>query len=134
MPPKSGSYAENNFGYDGFASVAGSRVTEPGFARMRLTPDGNFTVASVNSEIRVPTVVSKMSTANNTVYTYEKRNDGWYLTGLDAGALTQVRFAARVGPSSEIFNNHYAALSLDSDGNSVWIGTVLGVTKVTLTP
>ncbi len=127
-------FAENNFGYDGFASVAGPRVTEPGFARMRLTPDGKFTVASVNPEIRVPTVVSKMSTVNNTVYTYEKRTDGWYLTGLDASDLNKVRFAARVGPSSEIFNNHYAALSLDPDGNTVWIGTVLGVTKVTLTP
>lgn len=136
-PDNSGGYdifAENNFGYDGFASVAGPSVTEPGFARMRLLPSGSFTVASVNSEIRVPTVVSKMSTANNTVYTYEKRTDGWYFTGLDAADLNKVHFAARVGPSSEIFNNHYAALSLDADGRSAWIGTVLGVTKVTLTP
>lgn len=136
-PDDSGGYdifAENNFGYDGFAAVAGPHVTEPGFARMRLLPDGSFTVASLNSEIRVPTVVSKMSTASNTVYTYEKRSDGWYLTGLDASDLNRVRFAARVGVLSEVFNNHYAALSLDPDGNTVWFGSVLGVTKVTLTP
>ena len=127
-------FAENNFGYTGFDSVAGAGVTTPGFARMRLLPNGNFTVASVNNSIRVPTIVSKMSKANNTVYTYEKRTDGWFLTGLDATDLNSVRFSVPVGPGTAFFNNHYAALSLDPDGRSVWFGTAFGVTKVSLRP
>lgn len=127
-------FAENNFGYTGIPATDGAGVTEPGFARMRLLPDGSFQVQSVNSTIRVPTVVSKMSTASNTVYTYEKRTAGWYMTGLDATDLNSVKFAVPVGPGTAQYNNHYAALSLDPDGRSIWIGTVFGVTKVRLQP
>lgn len=127
-------FAENNFGYTGIPATDGAGITEPGFARMRLLPNGDFQVASVNNTVRVPTVVSKMSVTNNTVYTYEKRTSGWYMTGLDATDLTQVRFAVPVGPGVAQYNNHYAALSLDPDGQSIWIGTVFGVTKVRLVP
>ncbi len=68
-------FAENNFGYT--PATDGAGITEPGFARMRLLPNGDFQVASVNNTVRVPTVASKMSVANNnTVYTYEKRASG----------------------------------------------------------
>jgi len=121
-------YAENNYGYTGPSSVRGEGVTQPGFARMLLRPDGTFAVASVNNEIRVPTVVSKISIPANIVYTYEKRTTGWYLTGLDATDLNRVRFSTFSSTGVE-FNNHYSALSLDPDGRTIYFGTVLGFTR-----
>jgi hypothetical protein len=80
-------YAENNYGNDTAASTLGSRVTQPGFARMNLTPSGVFTVASVNNTISVPSIVSKISLVSNVIYTYNKTTEGWYITGLDATDL-----------------------------------------------
>lgn len=127
-------YAENNFGNVDISSTLGSAVTKPGFARMRLTSDGGFTVASLNSSIAVPSLVSKMSLASNIVYTYNKAADGWYLTGLDATDLNVIRFTTKVGPGLPGYNNFYAGLALDADGKTVWIGTLLGLTRVQLAP
>jgi hypothetical protein len=123
-------YAENNWGYEGLQSTVGSLVTEPGFARLRLTPEGGFSVDSVNDAIRVPTVVSKMSIPSRTVYTYEKRAEGWFLTGLDSQDLNRTRFSVQTGPGQTRFNNHYSALSLDPDGRTIYVGTALGLTRV----
>ncbi len=125
-------YAENNYGNDGFDSTTGSATTEPGFARLHLRSNGSFTVASVNNSIAVPSVVSKISLASNTVYTYNKTADGWYLTGLDADNLNNIRFTTRIGPGSNAYNNYYAALALDSDGKTVWVGTLFGLTRIQL--
>ncbi len=121
-------YAENNYGYTGPSSVRGEGVTQPGFSRMLLRPDGSFSVASVNNEIRVPTIVSKVSIPANIIYTYEKRTTGWYLTGLDATDLNRVRFSSFASAGVE-YNNHYSALSLDPDGRTVFFGSVLGFTR-----
>ncbi len=125
-------YAENNYGHIDLSSTNGSAMTKPGFARLRLKADGNFSVASLNSAIVVPSVVSKMSLASNIVYTYNKTSDGWYLTGLDADDLNLIRFTAKVGPGTAAYNNFYAGLSLDADAKTVWIGTVFGLTRIQL--
>ncbi len=127
-------YAENNYGNDAPASTLGSAVTEPGFARLHLQADGTLTVASVNDTIAVPSVVSKLSTANNTVYTYNKTTDGWYLTGLDAADLNEIRFSVLVGLGTPVNNNFYSALALDADHKTVWVGTLSGLTKVQVAP
>lgn len=123
-------YAENNFGNDEVTSTLGPLTTKPGFARMHLQSNGTFTVASVNNTIAVPSVVSKMSLASNTVYTYNKTADGWFLTGLDADDLTNVRFTVLIGPGTFRYNNFYAGLSLDPDGKTIWLGTLFGLTKI----
>lgn len=123
-------WAENNWGYTGFDAVAGSGVTRPGFARMRLLPDGQFSVGSTNLNISVPTLVSKMSEPSQTVYTYEKRPEGWYMTGLDSQNLNTVRFSVPIGPGEALYNNHYSALSVAPDGRNIWVGTALGITRV----
>jgi len=124
-------YAENNWGYTGPESTMGSFVTAPGgFARLRLTPDGSLTAASINSTISVPTLVSKMSIPSQTIYTYEKRAEGWYLTGLDSQDLTNVRFSVLTGTEPR-FNNHYGAVSLGADGR-VYIASLTGLTSVTI--
>jgi len=122
-------YAENNWGNDNFQSTLGTAVTQPGFARMNLQPDGQFVVASVNNTIAVPSLVSKLSLPSNVVYTYNKAADGWYLTGLDATDLTKVRFTNRVGDGLIRYNNFYASLSLDADGETVWLGTAFGLMR-----
>ncbi len=125
-------YAENNWGNDGVTSTLGPLTTKPGFARMHLQSSGAFAVASVNNTIIVPSVVSKVSLSSNTVYTYNKTADGWFLTGLDADDLNNVRFTTRVGPGTPGYNNFYAALALDADGKTVWVGTLFGLTKIQL--
>jgi hypothetical protein len=123
-------YAENNYGNDTVSSTLGKAVTVPGFARMHLQSDGSFAIASVNNTIAVPSLVSKMSAFTDIVYTYNKTQDGWYLTGLDANDLNKVRFSVFVGGGTPAYNNFYAALSLDRDGRKVWIGTLFGLTRV----
>jgi hypothetical protein len=123
-------YAENNWGNDSVQSTLGAAVTQPGVARMNLRPDGQFTVASVNNTISVPSIVSKVSLPSNIFYTYNKAPDGWYLTGLDATDLTKVRFTNRIGGGVIRYNNYYSGMALDPDGQTVWIGTVFGLTKV----
>lgn len=125
-------YAENNFGNKDVTSTLGPRVTKAGFARMHLQSNGTFTVASVNNTIAVPSLVSKISLGSNTVYTYNKTPDGWFLTGLDADDLNAVRFTTRIGPGNFGYNNFYAGLSLDADGKTVWVGTLFGLTKIQL--
>jgi hypothetical protein len=123
-------YAENNWGNDTVQSTLGSAVTQPGFARMNLRPDGQFVVASVNNTIAVPSIVSKVSLPSNIIYTYNKTPDGWYITGLDATDLTKVRFTNRTGGGLIRYNNYYAGLSLDPDGKTLWLGLVFGLMKV----
>lgn len=125
-------FAENNWGYLNVNSVLGPLTTRPGFVRMHLLPDGSFSVASLNPNISVPTLVSKMSTASQVVYTYDKKPDGWYLTGMDAADLNNIRLSLLAGPPTTLFNNHYSALSLAPDSKTVWVGTVGGLTRITI--
>lgn len=123
-------YAENNFGNDDVNSTLDAAVTQPGFARMHLDSSGTFTVASINNTIAVPSLVSKISLGSNTVYTYNKTPNGWYLTGLDAKDLTKVLFTTQIGSGTLAYNNFYAALSLDPDGKTIWLGTLFGLTRI----
>lgn len=129
-------FAENNYGYSAPQSVGGSLTTEPGFARIDVTPAG-ASVSSVNYNISVPSVVSKSNSKDGVVYTYEKRTDGhWYLTGLSAEDVNDVLFSVRIGSRSDNileqqYNNHYSALSLGNDG-SIYIGTLFGIDQIKL--
>jgi len=122
-------YAENNYGNESIQSTMGRNVTQPGFARMNLKADGSITVASVNSTIAVPSIVSKISLASNIVYTYNKTADGWYLTGLDGTDLNKVIFSSLIG-KTPAYNNYFSGLALGPDEKSVWFGTLFGVTRV----
>ena len=124
-------YAENNYGNDTALSTFGSNVTQPGFARMNLTPSGVFTVASVNNTIRVPSIVSKVSLVSNIIYTYNKTEEGWYITGLDATDLNKVIFTNKTSDGQLRYNNYYSGLSLSADG-TIWLGTIFGLLKVTI--
>ena len=124
-------YAENNYGNDSITSTLGSLVTQPGFARMNLTPAGVFTVASVNNTISVPSIVSKVSLVSNIIYTYNKTADGWYITGLDATDLNKVIFTNKTGDGVIRNNNYYSGLSIGSDG-TIWLGVTYGLMKISI--
>jgi hypothetical protein len=124
-------YAENNYGNDSITSTLGSLITQPGFARMNLTPAGVFTVASVNNTISVPSIVSKVSLVSNIVYTYNKTADGWYITGLDATDLNKAIFTNKTGDGVIRNNNYYSGLSIGSDG-TIWLGVTYGLMKISI--
>lgn len=127
-------FAENNYGYTGFSATDGSGVTQPGFACLRITPDGGLTVASLNSTIAIPTIVTKLSIPAHSIYTYEKRTSGWYLTGLSSDDVSVPRFSVFVGPGQDRYDNHYSGLSLAPDGRTFFFGTAVGLTRVIVNP
>jgi hypothetical protein len=55
------------------------------------------------------------------------------LVGCSADDLNNIRFTARIGPGSSMPTTiYYAALALDSDGKTVWVGALFGLTKIQL--
>ncbi len=124
-------YAENNWGNSRIVNTIGPLAeTQPGFGGIEIYSDGAVEVLPLNTEIRVPSVVSKGNSASNELYTYEKRATGWYLTALNPGDPRTVEWSVRVGGGAPRFNNWYAQLSLTPDGQSFNIGTLEGVVNV----
>ncbi len=126
-------FVENNYGYKLF-NVLGGHSAGPGAARVDLDPDGGgCTQAWLNDEVRIPSVVSKVSAADGTMLTYTKPElpsgiDAFYFTALDAG--TGEVLWERLGGTGSLANNHYAALYVGPDG-SLYVGTVGGVIALT---
>ncbi len=124
-------YAENNWGNSRIINTIGPLAeTQPGFGGIEVYRDGAVEVLAVNTEIRVPSVVSKGNSASNELYTYEKRATGWYLTALNPSDPRAVEWSVRVGGGAPRYNNWYAQLSLTPDGQSFNIGTLEGVINV----
>ncbi len=129
--------AENNWGY--FNPVAASFwfTTQPGVARVDLTPSGQIKTTSINMKISVPSIVSQANIVSGLMYTYAKRTDGyWYLTALDLNNLNKVRFAVRTGKSTLrdplSWNNNYSQLSIGNADGYVYIGVIGGMAQVRL--
>lgn len=122
-------FVENNYGYKLFA-VLGGHTGEPGAARIDLDAERRACVlAWSNDEIRIPSVVSKVSAADGTMLTYTKPAsvagiDPWYFTAVDAGS-GEVLWERRAG-SGALANNHYAALYVGPRGE-LYVGTLGGV-------
>jgi len=116
---------ENNYGYTGITDFVG-KLSAPGMSRIDIGADGNCSVVW-NADVIVPSVISKYSAADRTVYTYTKDAQGWYFTEVDfeSGA---VRFRTKVGPDEPRYNNHYSGILLATDG-SVYVGTAGGIIR-----
>jgi hypothetical protein len=123
-------FGENNWGNNRLLTQIGPYVTRRGFYGVKVDASGDIRVESVNMNIRAPSVVPKASVPSGLVYTYHKKVDGWYLSALEAHDVSQVRFSCRVGPSLLRYNDWYAALALDADGKTIWVGTVWGLTRI----
>jgi outer membrane protein assembly factor BamB len=122
-------FVENNYGYR-LLDMLGGHSSEPGAARIDVDPRSETCEqAWVNDEVRIPSVVSKVSAADGTMLTYTKPEmpsgiDAYYFTALDA-ATGEVLWE-RLGGTGPLANNHYAALYVGPDGR-LYVGTVGGV-------
>lgn len=119
---------ENNFGYGGYLETTHGRTTTPGLARVDVE-DGACRTVWTNESISIPTLVTKMSLANGLIYTYTKpkgpaTTDPWYFTAVDfhTGEVVYQRLAG----TGALYNNHYAAAYLGSDG-TMYVGVLGGI-------
>ena len=120
---------ENNYGYqDPFGPNSGA-VTEPGVARVDVNRKGTgCKLRWTNDEVRVPTVVPKLSTRTGLIYVYARPEDpaaqGYYWTAIDwrNGETAFTRYAG----SGLGFNNNYAGLALGPDGTA-YLGVTGGI-------
>lgn len=121
---------ENNYGYqDPFGSQTGA-LTQPGFTRIDLKKNGKgCRTVWENTDVRSPTVVSKLSTKTGLVYTYSKPqdptgNEGYYWTAIDfrTGRTVWQKYAG----SGLAFNNNYAGLAIGPTG-SLYLGVIGGM-------
>jgi hypothetical protein len=123
---------ENNYGYASPLSVQGAGVTAPGLLRVNFNGDGTGGAGwpELNSS-RVPSVVSKLSLLTGLVYTYQKKEDGWYFTAINFSD-GKTAFEMYVG-EGQALNSHYAGLHLSPSGR-VYIGTFEGILSLTQMP
>jgi hypothetical protein len=143
---------ENNYGYTsperqppGPGNLSrGTPTTVPGLARIDVDyREGGCHVAWSRDDVRVPSSVSKVSTATGLVYVYEHPSAGqvhysggqpsngpedpWYLTALDARTGDRV-WSVRTGDGLG-YNNNYAPITLAPDGTA-YVGVLGGLVAV----
>lgn len=118
---------ENNYGYKpAVLSTSAGRSTTPGLAAIEVD---DCAVRWTNDTIRIPSLVSKATTAGGLVITYTKPPsalgaDAWYFTAADA-RTGEVVWTRRAGAGTP-FNNHYAAGYL-ADNGDMYVGTLNGL-------
>lgn len=123
---------ENNYGYqDPFGPNTGA-VTEPGVARVDVRKRGNgCRLAWTNREVRIPTVVPKLSAKTGLMYAYSRPPDplaqGYYWTAIDfeTGETAWMQYAGSGLP----FNNNYAGLALGPN-RSAYLGVTGGIIRL----
>ncbi|MGB8649702.1 MAG: hypothetical protein WCD35_03470 [Mycobacteriales bacterium] len=143
---------ENNYGYTGpeqtppsGSPARNTPTTEPGVTRIDVDPErGTCRTTWRNTEVRVPTSVSKASTATGLVYVYEHPSaaevrytsgaepatgpeDPWYLTALDARTGRRV-WSVLTGVGLG-YNNNYAPITFGPDGTA-YVGVLGGLIAV----
>lgn len=143
---------ENNYGYTGPRESPPSGdpnrntpTTEPGVTRIVVDyRRGTCRKAWTNRKVRVPSSVSKASTATGLVYVYEHPaadeirytsgeepgtgpQDPWYLTALDARTGRRV-WSVLTGTGLG-YNNNYAPITLGPDGTA-YVGVLGGLVAV----
>ena len=117
---------ENNYGYTGPQSLQGGQVSQPGFARIEINPNGHgCSHVWTTYQVSVPSVVSKLSLANGLIYTYTTNsNSQWYWTTLSyrTGQVVYQQYAG----TGLGFNNNYAGIALGRN-HTEYLGTLGGV-------
>jgi hypothetical protein len=121
---------ENNYGYrDPFGPQAGN-ITEAGLTRVDVRRRGRGCIKRwTNRTARAPSVVPKLSTATQLIYTYTQT-----LGPGDSRTWSWVALSARTGrtvftqPAGTglLANNNYAGIALGPDGTA-YLGTIGGV-------
>jgi outer membrane protein assembly factor BamB len=141
---------ENNYGYTGPQEQPPAPTperqtptTRPGVTRVVVDYRHGGCRKAWTARVRVPTSVSKASTATGLVYVYEHPavdeisypdgepltgpQDPWYLTALDA-RTGERRWSVRTGVGLG-YNNNYAPITLGPDGTA-YVGVLGGILAV----
>jgi hypothetical protein len=139
---------ENNYGYTGPSEEPPTdpfRITptsQPGVDRIDVDySNGGCHIAWANTDVRVPSSVSKASAAAGLVYVYEHptaqqvqyagrrppnalASDPWYFTALDI--RTGKRVWSKLVGYGLGYNNHYAPITITPDGTA-YVGVLGGL-------
>jgi hypothetical protein len=122
--------AENNYGYqDPFGPSAGA-ITAPGLARVDIARSGRACrLVWTNRTVRAPSVVPKLSTKTQLVYTYTQDPNAtggqtWSWVGVNA-RTGRSAFKVPAGDGLAA-NNNYAGIALGPDGGA-YLGTIGGI-------
>jgi hypothetical protein len=142
---------ENNYGYTGPAKepptdpFRPTPTSYPGVSRVDVDyASGGCHVAWTNSDVRVPSSVSKASAAAGLVYVYEHpsvqqvqytgarppqnlASDPWYLTALDIHTGAR-KWSVLVGYGLG-YNNHYAPITIARNGTA-YVGALGGLIRI----
>lgn len=116
---------ENNYGYTDVIDFIG-KLSEPGLTRIDFNKDGSYNIAWTSNLI-IPSLVSKYSSANDLVYTYTKDMEGWYFTAVKA-SNGELAFRKKAGPDEYFYNNHYSGVVIAPDG-AAYVGCPKGVIR-----
>ena len=123
---------ENNSGYTNSMIQKDYTVIEGGVVRVDVREDESGCEKIWTSDLKVPSVVPKLSLGNGIAYFYsfdllENGDRLWSLVGLDfETGLEVVRIPTGTG---EAFNNNWASIAIAPNGDT-WVGTREGVLKI----
>ncbi|WP_055700915.1 hypothetical protein [Streptomyces silaceus] len=127
---------ENNYGYENVASLTLGRSVVGGVSRIDVREDGSGCDTAWESDVRSPSTVPKLSTANGLLYFYTKEPnslgiDAWYLTAVDfrTGGTKWKRLAG----TGLAYDNNWAPVTLGPDGTA-YVGVFNGLVAVRDTP
>jgi hypothetical protein len=100
--------------------------------RIDVRPDGSGCDTVWESDVRSPSTVPKLSTANGLLYFYEKEPhalgiDAWYLTAVDF--RTGKRAGKRFTGTGAAYDNNWAPITIGPDGTA-YIGVFNGIVAV----
>ncbi|MFI1469403.1 hypothetical protein [Streptomyces wuyuanensis] len=123
---------ENNFGYENPGSLTFGRSVVGGVTRIDVREDGSGCDVVWESDIRSPSTVPKLSTANGLLYFYEKKPhrlgiDAWYVTAVDF--RTGERRWSRLTGTGPLYDNNWAPLTIGPDG-TLYAGVFNGILAV----
>ncbi|MFF9500205.1 hypothetical protein [Streptomyces sp. NPDC014656] len=123
---------ENNYGYENPSSLGFGRSVTGGANRIDVRGDGSGCDVVWESDVRSPSTVPKLSTANGLLYFYEKRPnslgiDAWYLTAVDF--RTGDRVFSRFTGTGLAYDNNWAPVTLGPDGTA-YVGVFNGIIAV----
>jgi len=123
---------ENNSGYTNSMIQKDYTVIEGGVVRVDVREDESGCDKIWTSDLKVPSVVPKLSLGNGIAYFYsfdllENGDRLWSLVGLDfESGLEVLRIPTGTG---EAFNNNWASIAIAPNGDT-WVGTREGVLKI----
>lgn len=123
---------ENNYGYENPTTLTLGRSVVGGATRIDVRPDGSGCDTVWQSDVRSPSTVPKLSTANGLLYFYEKQPhalgiDAWYLTAVDF--RTGKRVWRQLTGTGLAYDNNWAPITIGPDGTA-YVGVFNGIVAV----